>query len=227
MSAHLDLVGLLRGELANADATASGRHLQECRTCRDDLVETAVGHGMLVRSAVATGGGSVEPSALTPLPDLEAAYPDRTAPAPRPRLRVLGAAAALALAAGAGAVLQAALAGDDAPDPQRSATLRAVAGAGGGTVSMLDADGRTSMTISTHDLPAANDGQFYYAWLLDPTTDKMLPLGQVGPSGTASFEVSDGLLAAYSAVDVCTRGRRRGSPALTDLGAPGDVRLRA
>ena len=40
------------------------------------------------------------------------------------------------------------------------------------------------------------------AWLLDPTTNKMLPLGQVGPSGTASFEVSDHLLAAYSAVDV-------------------------
>jgi anti-sigma-K factor RskA len=58
------------------------------------------------------------------------------------------------------------------------------------------------MTINTHDLPATHDGQFYYAWLLDPTTNKMLPLGQVGPSGTASFEVSDHLLAAYSAVDV-------------------------
>ena len=67
---------------------------------------------------------------------------------------------------------------------------------------MLESDGRTSMTISTHDLPAAHDGQFYYAWLLDPTTNKMLPLGQVGPSGTASFEVSDRLLAAYSAIDV-------------------------
>jgi hypothetical protein len=67
---------------------------------------------------------------------------------------------------------------------------------------MTEADGRTSMTISTHDLPAARDGQFYYAWLLDPTTNKMLPLGQVGPSGTASFEVSDRLLAAYAAVDV-------------------------
>ncbi len=67
---------------------------------------------------------------------------------------------------------------------------------------MTEASGRTSMTISTHDLPTARDGQFYYAWLLDPDTDKMLPLGQVGPSGSASFEVSDRLLAAYTAVDV-------------------------
>ena len=67
---------------------------------------------------------------------------------------------------------------------------------------MTEDGGRTSMTIRTQDLPAAKDGQFYYAWLLDPTTNKMLPLGQVGPSGTASFEVSDTLLAAYSSVDV-------------------------
>jgi len=111
-------------------------------------------------------------------------------------------AASLVVAASLGAGAQAVLARDQSPQPQRSAPLQAVAGAGGGTVSMLEASGRTSMTISTHDLPAAHDGQFYYAWLLDPTTNKMLPLGQVGPSGTASFEVSDHLLAAYSAVDV-------------------------
>ena len=106
-----------------------------------------------------------------------------------------------------GAVAQAPWLGDGAPpvaEPQRSATLQAVSGgsAVGGTVAMTEASGRTSMTISTHDLPTARDGQFYYAWLLDPDTDKMLPLGQVGPSGSASFEVSDRLLAAYTAVDV-------------------------
>jgi len=63
----------------------------------------------------------------------------------------------------------------------------------------------TRMVIETHDLPAPGPGQFYYAWLLDPATNKMLPLGQVGtggPSSTVSFELADGLLDAYSAVDV-------------------------
>jgi anti-sigma-K factor RskA len=132
--------------------------------------------------------------------DLESAFPAE--PPSQRRFRLLAGAAALVVAASVGAGAQAMLARDRSPQPQRSAPLQAVAGAGGGTVSMLEASGRTSMTISTHDLPAAHDGQFYYAWLLDPTTNKMLPLGQVGPSGTASFEVSDQLLAAYSAVDV-------------------------
>ena len=117
MSAHVDLVGLLRGELANADATESGRHLQECATCRDDLVETVVGHGLLVRSAAATGGQPAEPPTLAPLSELQAAHPDQAALAPRRGLRVLGSAAALVMACGVGAVAQANLGGDDCPNP--------------------------------------------------------------------------------------------------------------
>ena len=176
-ASHADLTGLLRAELGTDEVSAAGEHLRGCPVCRDDLAETAVGHALLARSARTLG------------PDAAAA----TGPTP---------SAALVVAASVGAGAQAVLTRDQSPPPQRSAPLQAVAGAGGGTVSMLEASGRTSMTISTHDLPAAHDGQFYYAWLLDPTTNKMLPLGQVGPSGTASFEVSDHLLAAYSAVDV-------------------------
>ena len=84
----------------------------------------------------------------------------------------------------------------------RSATLEPLAGGGGGLVSMTDGGAETRMVIETHDLPALEDGQFYYAWLLDPATNKMLPLGQVGTTSPASFEVAAGLLDAYSAVDV-------------------------
>ncbi len=62
--------------------------------------------------------------------------------------------------------------------------------------------GGVEMTISTRDLPPAHRGQFYEAWLLDPATLKMLPLGQLGPGGRASFEVDDRLFDRYSAVDV-------------------------
>ena len=210
---HPDLVGLLRGETSNAEATEIGRHLHECASCRDDLVDTAVGHVLLSRAAGTLGpdehlrGGTVAPVeplvALGPVSELEARWPD---PPPRrvPRGSRLMAAAALVVAAGLGVGAGTWLSsrGTDEPTPQRSATLQAVTGNGHGTVSMTEDDGQTTMAISTSDLPAARDGQFYYAWLLDPRTNKMLPLGQVGPSGTASFEVSDNLLAAYSAVDV-------------------------
>ena len=199
--AHADLPGLLRAELGNDEVSTMGEHLRGCPACRDDLVETAVGHALLARSARTLGPDATAATGTPPsVADLEAAFPDEHVP--RRRLRLLAGAAVLVVAASVGAGAQAVLTRDQSPQPQRSAPLQAVAGAGGGTVSMLEASGRTSMTISTHDLPAAHDGQFYYAWLLDPTTNKMLPLGQVGPSGTASFEVSDHLLAAYSAVDV-------------------------
>jgi hypothetical protein len=62
--------------------------------------------------------------------------------------------------------------------------------------------GTTRMTITTRDLPRPRAGQFYEAWLLDPVTRKMLPLGQLGPSGAASFELDDRLVGRYAAVDV-------------------------
>lgn len=202
-SAHTDLDGLLRGELDNDDVESSGVHLRACRTCRDDLVENAVGHSLLTRSGRTLGVDGPSPAPLPSVAELTATI--RVARR-RGGLRLLVGAAALTAAAGVGAVAQAQVGGDgaDRPEPGRSATLQAVAGGSsvGGTVAMTESSGRTSMTISTHDLPAAPDGQFYYAWLLDPRTNKMLPLGQVGPSGTASFEVSDRLLAAYAAVDV-------------------------
>ena len=68
---------------------------------------------------------------------------------------------------------------------------------------MVETSGQqTRMTIEAPELPGPSSGQFYYAWLLDPDTNKMLPLGQVGPGGSASFDLDDSLLAAYSAVDV-------------------------
>jgi hypothetical protein len=71
-----------------------------------------------------------------------------------------------------------------------------------GEVEMYDAEvGHTRMRIRTAELPAAGAGHFYYAWLLDPATQKMLPLGQVGPDG-GSFDVADSALASYSAVDI-------------------------
>ena len=60
----------------------------------------------------------------------------------------------------------------------------------------------TRMHLAAGHLPTAPKGEFYYAWLLDPRTDKMLPLGQVDPRHVATFDVPEPLVASYSAVDV-------------------------
>lgn len=58
------------------------------------------------------------------------------------------------------------------------------------------------MTISTKGLPDAGSGRFYYAWLLDPQTQKMLPLGVVSSRNAMHFEVPTGLVERYHAVDI-------------------------
>jgi anti-sigma-K factor RskA len=75
-------------------------------------------------------------------------------------------------------------------------------GSGDGTVQMTERDGRTRMTFAVHDLPRTGRNDFYYAWLLDPATNKMLALGVVDPDGRASFDLADALVASYSAIDV-------------------------
>ena len=203
LGAHPDLVGLLRGELRQRRGFRGGgppaRVLRvPGRPGRDRRRPRPAVSGRAHAGSGRAGRRSQRgvASAAAVVADLEAAFPDQPA-RPGRGLRILAVAAAIVVAAGLGVGVGTLVAGrDDAPpSPQRSATLEAVTGDGSGEVSMTEDDGRTSMTIRTHDLPAADAGQFYYAWLLDPATNKMLPLGQVGPSGTASFEVGDTLLA--------------------------------
>ena len=58
------------------------------------------------------------------------------------------------------------------------------------------------MTIRISGLAAAGPGHFYYAWLLDPTTNKMLPVGVVDPAGSSTFDLGGDLVKRYTAVDI-------------------------
>ncbi len=214
---HPDLLSLLRGELSNAEVLAAADHLDGCDPCRAELADTATGHALLASSARVLG--PVAPSAapaptpvtLPPAPDL-GSWRRRQR---RGRLLMGVAAAVLAGIVWTGGYLSgdadtgrpvAEPAPSVAPEPPsgvvRTVTLAPVEGSGSGTVSMTDTGTAAVMRIVTADLRPLRTGRFYYAWLLDPVTGKMLPLGQVGPDGTASFEVSPTLLTSYSAIDV-------------------------
>lgn len=217
MTRHPDLAALLRGELTNAAALECAAHTRACRSCQDDLLDLALGHGML-SSAVRTLGPDPASEAAredTPLP---AALRRPLTPARRRRLVAVAVAAVLALGAVATtAALR--LGGEDAGPPaaaEQTATLEPVAPGSvrpSGRVSMATlAERVTRMRVETVDLPRPPRGGFYYVWLFDPASNKMLPLGQVVPGHRASFDVPAALVAAYSAIDISLE---------TDDGDPG------
>jgi len=71
-----------------------------------------------------------------------------------------------------------------------------------GTVTVLAEGATRHMIVRTRDLSTPSSQTFYEVWLLDPATRKMLPVGVLPPSGNGDYEVTAGLMAGYSAVDV-------------------------
>ena len=204
---HPDLTALLRGELTNAEALAHAEHARRCQQCRVGLVDDALGHGLLSRARRTLGAGPASPATQpTPLPEELRREMGRRPR--RPRALLAGVAVVALIAAGAGAALGARtlVTRTDRPGPQigaeRTATLEAVEGSATGKVSMGTSHAITRMRMTTRSLPSAPRGEFYYAWLFDPRTNKMLPLGQVTPGRVATFEIPESLVASYSAIDV-------------------------
>ncbi len=205
---HIEPLDLVRGELSTAEVTRAARHLEGCQACRDELADVAVGHALLARTSRTLAGDGPRPQAAAPLPPLVRPT-GRTLP--RRWVRPLGVAAAAVLLVGGTAVVTRQL--DDrgttpvarppATERTQTATLRPVAGFGTGRVVMVThAGGTVGLAVHTRDLPRAGAHQFYYAWLLDPVTNKMAPLGQIGPRGEATFDVPVRLLGRYDAIDV-------------------------
>ncbi|MFN8194530.1 MAG: anti-sigma factor [Nocardioidaceae bacterium] len=204
---HPDLLGLLRGQLTNAEVAAADDHLDGCGDCREELRHLVVGHALLTRSAATVRPARPEVTTAAPLaPPPLPVRPVASGHRPGRVARVLAAAAAVVALVAGTAVTTARLVETDEPGggPVAGVTgrLSPVEGAGTGEVLMAERGRTVVVTIRTHDLPRARSGEFYYAWLLEPSTNKMLPLGQVGPGGSASFELPDSLVDRYVAVDV-------------------------
>jgi hypothetical protein len=210
-----DLPALLRGELGRARLAEVVEHLETCDECRLELVAAAQGHSAVTaavrtlrpESSPATAPGAHDTAApeLPPLAHHRRRWP-------RWQQGLVAAVAAVAL----GAAVLVGLNRESAPTVAvQTARLSAVTGAGSGEVTMRSPGRSTYMTVRTRGLGAAGPGHFYYAWLLDPATNKMLPLGQVGSDGTATFEVDSGIVASYHAVDVSLQSDN-GNPGHSD-----------
>ncbi len=220
-----DLVGLLAGEVARDGTVAIGRHLKVCPSCTEELIDLAVAHAALTSAARAdrdlalpprvpsrehsAGGPSVwsepvldpEAAALPPL-----TLPAQSDEAPRQPRRwgVIMAVAAGVVALGAlGAAV---VAGDRSPGQpvvaQGSLQPLQAPSSATGTVTVLAGGATRHMIVRTRDLSTPSTDNFYEVWLFDPATQKMLPVGVLPPSGNGDYQVSAGLMAGYSAVDL-------------------------
>ncbi|WP_426566242.1 anti-sigma factor domain-containing protein [Angustibacter sp. McL0619] len=206
-----ELVALLRGELDRARTGDVVGHLRECDDCRSALVEVASVHCAL--SAAARLLRSEPEAHLTPVGPSSVLAGQSTVELPplvpvttRRRLPMVlvACAAGVLLVVGLAAGIQH-WRGNASATPSRSVALQAVTGTASGRVSMAEPAtqrGTTRMSITTTGLDPAGPGRFYYAWLFDPMTSKMLPLGVVSPDGSTRFDVSDDLVSSYHAVDI-------------------------
>ena len=212
-----DLPALLRGELGRARLAEVVEHLETCDECRLELVAAAQGHSAVtaaVRTLRPESGPATAPGAHdTAAPELPPLAPTTAVSDGRGGSRAWSrplAAVALGVAVLVG------LNRETAPTvPVQTARLSAVTGAGSGEVTHA-----LARPEHVHDRPdqgsrRGRPGHFYYAWLLDPATNKMLPLGQVGADGTATFEVDSGIVASYHAVDVSLQSDN-GNPGHSD-----------
>ncbi len=201
---HPDLLGLVRGELTNAEVVSTADHLESCDSCLSDLVETTVGHALLARA-----GRTLLDEESHPAAEPERPLPPAPVPTSLPRRwarPLVAVAAAAALVAGTAGVTWQLVRPEQLTSPPVATTQTAdfapVEGAGGGRVQMVDDAGAVSMTVETRDLPRIKKGEFYQVWLFNPETGKMLSLGILGPGGKGGFEIPDGLLGGYQVVDV-------------------------
>jgi anti-sigma-K factor RskA len=224
-----DLVGLITGEVGRDDTIGMGQHLRTCQSCTGELIDLVVAHGALISAAradqelVAPSGrpdddrtttGEVVPlapefecreRALPPL-ILPSVHDEaqRTSGRSR-RLGIVLASVAAVIALGALGAVGVLARHQPSTQPvvaQGSLQPLHAPRAATGSVTVL-AEGTTRhMIVRTRDLAGLPSQRFYEVWLLDPATQKMLAVGVLPPSGNGAYEVTAGLMAGYSAVDV-------------------------
>lgn len=217
----IDLVGLLAGELGRDETIVVGRHLRTCPACTEELVDLAIAHGALSAASgavrllddTAVGPPAAVPSDLlaqgaggTELPPLEVDTGESLRRSTRSRrlaLIVTGVAAAALALAWLGTVVVRSGNSPSAPVVASAALqpIDAPSSAAGWIKAVAVGDAR-KLTVETKNLDAPSSQQYYEVWLLNPATQKMLPVGVLPPTGTGNYEMGASIMAGYSAVDV-------------------------
>ena len=209
MSIHCDeeLFALLSGELGRDETVRVVSHLRECGDCTSELISVAVAYGSLRAMRRAE-------DALVPRGDTETvlstAHAGPSVEQPPLQFRPGRRHRALSLAAAA-VVLVVAATGVGLALSRRSPTpISAVASLhhlqapriASGEATVRAVGSTRQMEVATTGLPPAPANHYYEVWLLQPATNKMLPVGVLSPSGQSTYAVANSIMVQYSAVDI-------------------------
>jgi anti-sigma factor RsiW len=235
---HVDLLGLLSGELPPAQRSLTLDHIRGCEQCRSQLAETAA----LVGELRDAGRHSpVDPSEVPPLDlaalrrsdphddrpmirptttgsshedDLTVTPSDRPAPLRR-RLVVLGVAVGLVVAVGGGIAIGHSLQASTKPSADvRLAAVGPVPTPATGAVRMVGsgADQTMEVRLSGLTLPAAHDT--VEVWLLNTRTGRTHAIGTMPATNasvmTATFPLPASDVSGFDAVDVSIQSPANG-----------------
>ena len=182
-------------------------HLRECGECTSQLISVAVAFGSLRAARRAEGllASSAEGSRALDVgaaPEPPAQPPLQFKPVKRNPIPRIAAAAALIVVCALGVGL--ALSRTSAPPVSALATLHHMdaPASASGRVTVRSMSHARQMDVVTAGLPAAPANHYYEVWLLQPATNKMMPVGLLSPTGDGTFSVSSRIMAQYSAIDI-------------------------
>jgi anti-sigma factor RsiW len=225
---HVDLLGLLSGELAPSTRAGVTAHVRGCPTCTEQLLQTAVMVGELRDAA---RHAPVDPAQVPPLdlslrsltapPSVVGVAPDRGrrrahltnraaraarwVAGPRRAGLLLAAAATVAVAFTAG-LLAAPGAGPSGTQPAASATVQLIAvgltpSPASGHASMIGAGPTRKMQLTLTGLPQLGPDQHYEVWLMNTRTGRSTAIGPAADT-TATFDLPESATAGYNALDI-------------------------
>jgi hypothetical protein len=235
---HVDLLGLITGELGRDETIKAARHLRSCRQCAEELADLAIAHGALTAASAAASRIDVMPSADRPdsdavlagmvgndvtrtaLPALKVDATKIGVSKSRPKrssVVVVGVAALVVALVGAGVGVGTFIARPKklTPGPVvASAVLRPIDGppSATGSIKAVAVGATRRLTVETKNLKAPAGEHFYEVWMLNTATQKMLPVGVLPPSGTGTYSMGASIMAGYSAVDISLQ-TNNGNPA--------------
>jgi hypothetical protein len=230
---QFDLVGLIAGELGRDETINVGRHLHSCSQCTVELIDLVVAHGALAAASTAflqlddvpeirrgpdarladMVGHDAEHHAL-PLLEVDATAIKNHMTGPRRvALVVAGVAAAVLVLVGVATFL---VRSDNTPsgDVVASAPLKPIdaPALATGSIKAVAVGGTRDLIVNTKNLEPLSGQHFYEVWMLNPTTQKMLPVGVLPPSGTGTYSIGASIMTGYSAVDISLQ-TNNGNPA--------------
>jgi hypothetical protein len=234
---HVDLLGLIAGELGRDDTISAARHVPSCPHCTEELTDLAIAHGALTAASAALSRLDQAPSdrpnsaarladllghdvSQAALPPLEVDTTEATVHMGRPKrlaVVVAGVAAMVAALVGAGIGVGTVIArpGNLASGPLvASAALRPIdaPASATGSIKAVAVGNTRKLTVETKHLKAPSGEHFYEVWMLNTATLKMLPVGVLPPSGTGTYSMGASIMAGYSAVDISLQ-TNNGNPA--------------